>query len=58
MSYHRLDGGYENIALEMLTGKPALLIGVNPFPEAGGPRIVAKATLPMTGGLQFGSPGS
>ncbi|CAJ1389461.1 unnamed protein product [Effrenium voratum] len=34
MSYHRLDGGYENIALEMLTGKPALLIGVNPFPEA------------------------
>mmetsp|Transcript_31453 Transcript_31453/g.55706 ORF Transcript_31453/g.55706 Transcript_31453/m.55706 type:complete len:477 (+) Transcript_31453:46-1476(+) len=33
-SYHRIDGGWEAVALEMLTGKPSLCINISPF--AGG----------------------
>jgi len=32
MSYHRIDGGFESSALEMLTGKPAVRISLNPMP--------------------------
>ena len=33
-SYHRIDGGWESVALEMLTGKPSLCVSLSPF--AGG----------------------
>ncbi|CAJ1421908.1 unnamed protein product [Effrenium voratum] len=29
-SYHRLDGGWESVALECLTGKPSLCISISP----------------------------
>lgn len=29
-SYHRIDGGWESVALEMLTGKPSLCIQISP----------------------------
>mmetsp|Transcript_44735 Transcript_44735/g.104230 ORF Transcript_44735/g.104230 Transcript_44735/m.104230 type:complete len:501 (-) Transcript_44735:90-1592(-) len=33
-SFHRLDGGFEAMAMEMLTGKPSLCIAVSPIPGA------------------------
>jgi len=33
-SYHRIDGGWESVAMEMLTGKPSLCISVSP--DVGG----------------------
>ena len=32
-SYHRLDGGFESVALEMLTGKPSLCISMSVIPN-------------------------
>ncbi|CAJ1401257.1 unnamed protein product [Effrenium voratum] len=32
MSYHRIDGGFESVAMEMLTGKPSVCVGLSQVP--------------------------
>ncbi|CAJ1389462.1 unnamed protein product [Effrenium voratum] len=47
-SYHRLDGGFESVAMEMFTGKPALCMRLNPHDGAHSPYYMTCGWLPWS----------